>query len=150
MNRFLLSVWVLMVIACPVLGADGDRILGLWTTPDDDCKIEIFPCGEKYCGRIAELKERDYPAGDEGGMAGKPKVDRENPNPALRNRPLLGLQLMEGFTYAGKSVWEKGTIYNPDNGKSYKSKVSLSAPGRLEVRGYIGIPLFGGTSIWTR
>jgi len=149
-SRLLLPFLFLMVIACPVFGAGGDGILGLWITPDGDCKIEIFCCGDKYCGRIAELKDPNYPADDEGGMAGKPKIDRENRNPALRSRPLVGLQLMEGLTYVGKNVWEKGTIYNPDDGRNYKCKLTLSAPDRLEVRGYIGIPLLGGTSIWTR
>jgi uncharacterized protein (DUF2147 family) len=83
-------------------------------------------------------------------MAGKPVVDRENSNPDLRSQPLMGLQLMEGFTYNGKDVWEKGTIYNPENGKTYKCKMTLVAPNRLEVRGYVGIPLLGATSIWTR
>jgi len=148
--RFLLFFLVLTVIVSPVLGADGDRVLGLWKTPDDDCKIEIFQCGDKYCGRIAELQEPNYPADDKEGMAGRPKVDRENPDPTLRSRPLIGLVLMEGFTYVGKDVWEKGTIYNPDDGRSYKCKLTLSTPDRLQVRGYIGIPLLGGTSTWKR
>jgi uncharacterized protein (DUF2147 family) len=144
----LLSTILLLVSFA--FAADEDKILGLWNTPENDCKIEIYKCGNKYCGRIAWLKEPLYPADDEGGMADKPIVDRENPSPDLRARPLIGLQLMEGFTYIGKNVWEKGTIYNPDNGKTYKCKMTLSAPDRLEVRGFIGISLFGGTSIWTR
>jgi uncharacterized protein (DUF2147 family) len=132
------------------LAADEDKVLGLWDTSEKDWKIEIFNCGSKYCGRIAWLKEPLYPADDDGGMGGRPIVDRENPNPNLRSRQLLGLQIMEGFTYIGNNVWEKGTIYNPDNGKSYKSKMTLSALNRLEMRGFIGIPLLGGTSIWTR
>jgi uncharacterized protein (DUF2147 family) len=144
----LLSTILLLVSFA--FAADEDKILGLWNTPENDCKIEIYKCGNKYCGRIAWLKEPLYPADDDGGMADKPIVDRENPSPDLRARPLIGLQLMEGFTYIGKNVWEKGTIYNPDNGKTYKCKMTLSAPDRLEVRGFIGISLFGGTSIWTR
>ena len=130
--------------------ADEDNILGLWNTPENDCKIEFFKCSNKYCGRIAWLKEPYYPADDDGGMAGRPVVDRENPNSDLRSRPLSGLQIMEDFVYIGKNVWEKGTIYNPDDGKIYKCKMTLSAPAHLEVRGFVGIPLLGGTSVWTR
>jgi uncharacterized protein (DUF2147 family) len=144
----LLSTFLLLVSFA--FAGGEDNILGLWNTPENDCKIEIFKCDNKYCGRIAWLKEPLYPADDDGGMAGKPIVDRENRSPDLRARPLIGLQLMEGFTYIGKNVWEKGTIYNPDNGKTYRCKMTLSAPNRLEVRGFIGISLFGGTSIWTR
>ena len=130
--------------------AEEDKVLGSWDTPEKDCKIEIFRCGNKYCGRIAWLKDPYYPADDKGGMAGRPIVDRENPNTDLRARPLLGLQIMEGFTYMGKNIWENGTIYNSDDGKTYKCKMTLSSPNRLEVRGFIGVPLLGGTSIWTR
>jgi uncharacterized protein (DUF2147 family) len=143
-----LSTFLLLVSFA--IAADEDRILGLWNTAEKDCKIEIFKCGDKYCGRIAWLKEPLYPADDGMGMGGRPIVDRQNPNPDLRSRPLVGLQLMEGFTYIGKNVWEKGTIYSPESGKTYKCKMTLVPPNHLEVRGFIGIPLLGGTSIWTR
>jgi len=78
--------------------------------------------GIKYCGRIAWLKEPLYRADEGGGMAGRPVVDRENPNPNLRSRMLIGLQLIEGFTYIGKNVWEKEpstipTMARPINAK---------------------------------
>jgi len=146
----LVLLLTLLLLASFAFAADEDKILDLWNTPKNDCKIEILKSGSKYCGRIAWLKEPLYPADDDGGMAGRPVVDRENPNPNLRSRALIGLQLIEGFTYIGKNVWEKGTIYNPDNGKTYKCKMILSALNRLEVRGFIGIPLLGATSIWTR
>lgn len=139
-----------ILAASSVFGADADGILGLWNTPENDSKIEIFKCGNKYCGRITELKEPNYTADDKEGIPGQPILDRQNPNPALRTRPLLGLQLMQGFTYSARNVWEGGTIYNPDNGKSYKCKLTLSAPNRLEVRGFIGFSLFGRTSVWSR
>ena len=144
-------ILVAMVLSSSLaFGADGDDVLGLWNTPRNDCKMEIFKCADKYCGRIAWLKEPYYPADDDGGMAGRIVVDRQNTDPTLRDRPLVGLQIMEGFTYIGRNVWERGTIYNPNNGKVYRCKLTLSAPDRLEVRGFIGIPLLGGTSVWTR
>jgi len=143
-----LSTFLLFVSLA--IAADEDRILGLWNTPENDCQIDIFKYGDKYGGRIAWLKEPYYPADDDGGMPGSPIVDRRNPNPHFRTRPLIGLQIMEGFTYIGKSVWAKGTIYSPRVGKNYKCQMTLPAPNHLEVRGFIGIPLLGGTSIWTR
>ncbi len=93
----------LLLISFAIAGNE-DRILGLWYTAEKDCKIEIFKCGDRYCGKIAWLKEPLYPADDEMGMAGRPVVDRYNPNPDLRSRLLIGLQLMEGFIYAGNNV----------------------------------------------
>lgn len=150
MKRSIILLIGFILAASSAVGAEAGGILGLWNTPENDSKIEIFRCGDKYCGRIADLKEPNYTADDKEGIPGQPILDRENPNPALRTRTLLGLQLMEGFSYSGRNVWEGGVIYNPDNGKTYKCKITLSAPNRLEVRGFIGFSLFGRTSIWSR
>ncbi len=139
-----------LLMAPSAFATSTDDVLGLWSTPENKSKIEIFKCGDKYCGRIAQLKEPNYPPDDEEGMAGKTKVDRKNPKPELRTRPLLGLQLMEGFSYSGGNVWEDGKIYDPDNGKAYSCKITLPSPSRLEVRGFIGFSFIGRTSIWAR
>lgn len=144
------AVSTFLLTASFAFAGDGDQILGLWTTPKDECKIEILKCGDTYCGRIAWLKEPYYSADDDKGMAGQPIVDRENPNPRLRARPLIGLQLLEGFRYVAENVWEKGPIYNPDDGGTYKCRMRLSGPSRLEVRGFVMIPIFGGSSVWMR
>jgi uncharacterized protein (DUF2147 family) len=96
------------------------------------------------------LAEPVYPADDEEGMAGQEKVDRENPDEALRNKPIVGLVIVKGFEFDGKDTWRKGTIYDPDNGKTYKSKMKLESPDVLKVRGFIGISLIGRTTQWTR
>jgi uncharacterized protein (DUF2147 family) len=83
-------------------------------------------------------------------MAGLPRVDRKNPDQALRNRRLLGLQIMDGFVYDSESSWDKGRIYDPESGKTYQSKITLVSPHRLKIRGYVGIPLFGRTTTWNR
>lgn len=131
-------------------GNDEKQITGVWNTEDNRAKIEIFSCGGHTCGKIVWLGQPLYPAGDKGGMGGKPRVDRENPNPELRSRPLLGLQIMEGFEYIGNNTWAKGSIYDPESGETYKCKITLISHRRLKLRGYVGIPLFGKTSAWTR
>ena len=140
----------IILTATSVFGADADRILGLWNTAENKSKIEIFKCGDKYCGRIAELKEPNYTADDKDGPVGQPKIDRKNPDPSLRTHTLLGLELMHGFSYSGDNVWAGGKIYNPEDGKTYKCKMTLSAPNRLGVRGFIGFSLLGKTETWNR
>ena len=140
---------IFLLVAGVSWGAGGD-ILGLWTNQDGKAKIEIFPCDGHYCGKIAWLRQPVYPAGDPGEMAGLPRVDRKNPNLTLRNRPLLGLLIMEGFINSSATTWDKGRIYDPESGKTYKSKITLVSPHRLDIRGYVGIPLFGRTTTWTR
>ena len=138
-----------LLSASTVFGAGSIDVIGLWKTADDDSKLEFFKCGEKICARIAWLKEPDYTDPKEGPV-GTPKVDRYCPDPALRNRPMLNLQIMEGFTAVDDTHWEDGIIYNPDNGKTYHGKLHLVSPHKLELRGYIGISLFGSTYVLTR
>lgn len=142
-------VTLLLSTSC-LYGAEGDAIVGVWTTQEKEAKIEIYTCGVRYCGRISWLKEPAYSPDDEGGMAGKPKVDRNNPNPNLRARPLLGLTILIGFSYVGGNRWEDGRIYNPENGKIYRAKIKLAANNRLKLRGFVGISIFGETETWTR
>lgn len=131
--------------------ADGpDSILGMWMTAAGKARVEITKQGSVYSGSIVWLKEPLYPADDKGAMGGKPKVDRHNPDKSLRTQPIIGLKLVQGFTYVGDNVWSGGTIYDPENGKTYSCKMTLMMDGSLRVRGYIGISLFGRTEIWTR
>ena len=94
------------------------------------------------------LKEPLYPADDGGGMAGKPKVDRENPDPARRADPILGLRIVKGFAFAD-GEWQGGTIYDPNNGKTYKCRMWFDGE-TLKVRGFIGFSLLGRSTRWTR
>ena len=150
------TAWTLLLaavfLASPttVLGADADAIIGLWNTAENDARIEIYQCGTEYCGRISYLEEPNYPPDDKEGMAGLPMVDRNNPNPELRNRPLIGLRFMAGFRYLGTNTWDGGQIYNAENGKMYKAKISLADNNRLMLRGFWGISLLGRTETWVR
>ena len=136
--------------AAPLAGGDGDDILGFWFTDGADSKVEIYKCGDTYCGKIVDLKEKVYPADDERGMAGQTKVNRNHPDPSQQNQPLIGLDIMEGFIFNGK-IWSGGTIYDPKNGKTYKCKAEFAEDGaKLKVRGYIGISLLGRTTVWER
>jgi len=83
-------------------------------------------------------------------MAGQTKVDRENPDLSRRTQPLLGLVLLRDFDFVQDVLWERGKIYDPENGKDYRCKMTLTSPDVLRVRGFIGISLIGRTEVWTR
>lgn len=146
-----ISVWftLLLLTATTAFGAGSTSILGIWKTEMDESKVEIFRCGEKFCGKIVWLKNPNYTDSKDGEI-GTPVIDRHNSESALRKRPVLGLRIMEGFTEQSASYWGNGTCYDPKSGNTYRGKIHLAAPDRLELRGYIGIPLFGRTSVWTR
>jgi uncharacterized protein (DUF2147 family) len=134
----------------PAHASERDAIVGSWNTEEHDAVIAIFKCGGKYCGRIKWIREPNYTAEDNNGKSGLPKVDNRNPNPDLRDRPLVGLEMMYDFAYAGRNIWKGGRIYSPDNGKTYSGTITLISPDALHLRGFFVVPLFGRTTEWTR
>ncbi len=133
-----------------VFASGGDAILGVWNNEEKDGKIEIYRCGDRYCGKIVWAKEPNYPAGSTEGTPGTPRLDHNNPDPKLRKTPIIGLVIVHNFTYAGDNTWVGGTVYDPKNGKTYRGKMTLVSPNQLNLRGFVGIPLFGRTTTWTR
>jgi len=131
------------------LAQDADDIIGLWITAGGDSHIEIYKKGKLYFGRIAMLKKPNYEPGEVDGMAGQPRIDRNNADASLRNRPLIALELMTNFLFED-GIWRNGRIYNPRNGKNYRSRLKLTKSGELKVRGYIGFFWLGGSSVWRR
>jgi uncharacterized protein (DUF2147 family) len=76
-------------------------------------------------------------------------VCMRNPNPKLKSRPLMGLNLLEGLKFSS-GMWEDGTIYDPKTGKTYSCQIQLKSSQVLEVKGYIGFSLIGRTVEWTK
>ncbi|MBU3677788.1 MAG: DUF2147 domain-containing protein [Chitinophagaceae bacterium] len=98
-----------------------------------------------YAGKIVWLKEPIDPE------TGKPKLDKRNPDESLRNVPTLGLVNLKGFTYnEEEKEWQNGTVYDPKVGKEYSCKMKLQDANTLDVRGFIGVSMFGRTDTWTR
>ena len=153
MNRksfplLLMLLGVMMLLPGSGLKAQfkDDDILGVWLNQDKDAHIELFKRDGKVYGKIIWLKDPIDPD------TGKPKVDKHNPDPALRTRPSLGLEILKGFTFNGKAEWSGGEIYDPKSGKTYSSYMNFDGRDKnvLKLRGYIGISLIGRTNTWTR
>ncbi len=144
----------LVLLAITILATSAfsasDDILGSWFNQDKDAKIEIFKCGNDYCGKIVWLKEPVYPAGSKEGAPGTPKIDNKNPDAARQKTPLIGLQIVNGLQFSGDNLWKNGKIYDPDSGKTYSAKATLTSHDQLDLRGFIGVSLIGRTEKWTR
>ena len=120
------------------------------TAGDDQAEVTLVRDGDVLRGRITRLLEPLFPDDDET-HAGQSKVDRENPDEALRTRPVDGMEIVWGFHWDARDErWESGSIYDPKNGKTYRCYIELREDGTLKVRGYIGFTLIGRTEIWTR
>jgi uncharacterized protein (DUF2147 family) len=148
--KLLALIGLLFISATTVANTEGDRLLGFWFTENDNATVQIYREGDAYFGRIIALQNPLYADDTSTGLAGQAKVDRNNPDLAKQGRPIVGLNLLRGFIYIGDSKWRKGKIYDPENGKDYDCNIKLKGDGTLSVRGYIGLALFGRTTIWRK
>ena len=84
-------------------------------------------------------------------------LDREAPNPLcgrcqgeLKSKPVVGMQILRGLRRT-QGHYGDGTILDPDEGRIYSCAATLLDEGRrLEIRGYVGVPLLGRSQIWVR
>jgi len=161
MNKLKRNVSVLLIALMALLGttaslaADTSQaVVGTWlveSATGDPAHIEIYAKMvdgvETFYGKFTF-----FPGEDENGVnIGETALDGFNPNESLRDRRLIGLDMLEGMTYNEKKTrWDGGTVYDPDIGKYYKCRLSILDENRLQLHGYVGIPLFGRRDIWTR
>ena len=104
---------------------------GLWAISRNHVQIRIAPCGKTYCGRMVSADK----------LRQNPQIrDKMNRDPKLRSRPVQGLLVMTGFT-GGPTKWTGGSVYNPDDGRTYKSEMILVADNTLKVTGCVIKPL---------
>jgi uncharacterized protein (DUF2147 family) len=142
--RFHFQLTMLISILLPVLlavGSDTVSPVGIWK--NDDATFEIFEDQGKLSGKIVALREPRTPEG-------KDKTDIHNPDAAKRERPIIGLVFLSGFTQKSQTRWENGTIYDPKSGNTYSCSMQLDGPEKIDMRGFIGISLIGRTDVWTR
>jgi uncharacterized protein (DUF2147 family) len=113
-------------------------------TSEGESQIRIFRATNgKYYGRIEWLEEKED----------REKEDTKNPDEKLRERKILGIQLLNAFVYnKTEERWENGTIYDPDNGKTYDCFMWFEDdPDVLFIKGYVlGMKFLGRQTKWTR
>jgi len=118
-----------------LLASPGYALSGRWITQSGNLEIEIAPCGEALCGTAVKVL-----------------ANHSMSNPAMdapEKQPALGLKVLQDFVPDGENLWY-GRIYNRENGKIYRCRMTLLGSGDLEIRPYIVLPIFGQTQIWRR
>ncbi|MTI16341.1 DUF2147 domain-containing protein [Rhodobacteraceae bacterium RKSG542] len=93
---------------------------GVWKRADGSAKIQMTKCGSEICGKIVWLKN--------------PRKDTQNPKASLRNRDLIGIQILSKMKANGDKKW-KGKIYNAEDGKTYTAKMELLSASKLKLQG---------------
>lgn len=142
---YLASGLALLAVSFPALAADLDNdITGVWTSEELGFELEIYDCGDaSLCGRVVSASE-------------SPDVieQREHSSQAgqTRDQPIVGRELLSGFEadQENGAKWKNGRIFNPKNGKTYKSTLTLADEDTLKLRAYVGRPIFGRNLILKR
>ena len=118
---------------------------GTWKTIDDNTgkqkgEVTIVDSGGTFTGKVSKI----LVPGDENKTCTKCTDDR-------KDQPIKGLTILTGLKADGNNNWDGGQILDPENGKVYSAKMSLSEDGqKLNVRGFLGISLLGRTQTWIR
>jgi uncharacterized protein (DUF2147 family) len=137
----------LLVIALSSFAVPGAAVSaivpeGAWFI-DGAATVQIFDCSGQLCGRFIWLRTaRD--------TAGRLIRDNKNPDPIFRQRPLCGLTILQGLKPAGLDHWNSGSLYNPENGLTYRVSAELRSADVFVARIYMGLPLFGETKTLLR
>jgi uncharacterized protein (DUF2147 family) len=127
-TTFLLLFSTLILHANSFANSGPDAILGEWISQEKDGKISIYKQGDKFYGKITWSK-----------TPGK-----------LRTRDIVNTVILSDFKFKGSS-WEEGKIYDPKSGKTYDCILKVKDNNKvLDIRGYVGVPMFGRTATWTR
>ncbi len=156
------KTWLILGLALVCQGSwaqkdnnTADLLLGNWQPSNGRSVVQVYKGVEangespdKYYGKVVWLLE---PNDDKGN----PRVDINNPDSKQRDRPLKGMVIIKDLEFVGDAknrVWEKGTIYDPNNGSEYSFTCTLpkGSDNVMEGRGYIGVSLFGRTDTWKR
>ncbi|MEO8460913.1 MAG: DUF2147 domain-containing protein [Dokdonella sp.] len=143
-HKTLLIAALLLSASLPALASNASPI-GRWITFDEETQgakalVEIHEHDGKFEGTVVRIIK---------------SIEVDNPRCRActgehRDQPIVGMTILEGMHPDGDD-WSGGSILDPENGKSYSCRMSLSQGGdELEVRGYIGLPLLGRTQVWKR
>lgn len=133
-----------IALAATSFGATAaENLDGYWIDSHGEVILNIGRCGNARCGKVAWLKK---PRGPDLG----PLRDFRNPDPKLQSRLVCGLAVVTGFKKQRDGTWGDGTVYVPDHGMSFSGYAEILGPNHVKVSGYVLLPIFGSSEVWTR
>ena len=139
-----LAAAALMLAGLTVAGSALADPTGVWLNEAQDSHVKIYACeddDDELCGEIVWLKN---PLGKDG----KPRQDVKNEDKSLRDRQIMGLQIITGMEDDGGGEWEDGEIYNPRDGETYDAEMEEIDANTLKVSGCVWF--LCKTQTWTR
>ena len=139
MKKIILTVIGVMLAASAAFAQD---VIGKWKLKNGSAIVEVYQSGDTYNGKIVWLQKPTE-------ADGTPSKDKNNPDPSLRQRQLIGLNMLSGLKKNGNE-YTGGKIYDPADGKTYNCSMKVEGD-ILKVRGSIDKKgLIGRTMDWFR
>lgn len=124
-------------------GVPAPEAAGLWIDHTGRGAVEILPCADTLCGRIVWLKEPN-------DKAGQPLRDVNNEDRSRRTQTICGLQIIGDLRRQADGSWDKGWIYDPEQGERFDVELRLRTPDVLQVKGYKMLKFLSETYQWKR
>jgi len=149
-NQFLLSFFSLLLFSVNngktnSSAAAAELICGKWQTEQKNLTVQVYQVDDEFRARIIWFND-----GDSDKDIDK-WTDRKNPDPALRGRKILGMNVLEKLVYDPDSnSWEDGVIYDAKNGRNWNSSAFIDKDGKLKVKGYWHFKFIGKTMTFKR
>lgn len=128
-------IFILAAVLMSVTAASAQDVLGKWKLENGSAIVEVYKSGDVFNGKIVWLNK---PVEADG----TPAVDKNNPDPKLKTRELMGLNMLHGLKKDGDK-YSGGRIYDPAKGETYYCSFevkgnTLRVRGSLDKRGLIG------------
>ncbi len=124
----------LCAIATPAL-SDPAKVSGIWQSESGITRVKVAPCGGGLCGHVV--------------WQNSPSKDVYNPDPAKRERPIVGLQLVSGMKQVAPDEWS-GSIYNYEDGQTYHGKVKVIGANAIQIGGCVLGGMLCQSKTWTK
>ena len=128
-----------MLFAAFLAAPSADTVIGQWMTESRHGIVNIQRCGSSICGTLVT---------SDGLKANPALKDVNNKDEKLRDRPLKGITMLEGFTQSD-GLWDGGKVYNAEDGRVYKGRITPVDADHLTLRGCVFVP-FCKSQTWTR
>lgn len=125
-----------LLMASPAFALSDNDVIGVWRHPDNGSHIQIYACGQSACAKIVKVADPS-------------RKDDKNPDPKLRDRPVVGVVIMNGGKKAGPLKWQ-GKLYNTLDGGTYNGTLTLVSETELKLSGCIMGGLICDGRTWTR
>lgn len=145
MFKFLILFFITGFTPTPPVTHGPDQICGKWISVEKNLIVQVYKEGDNFKAKVVWFENIDNSKPMEAW------TDKHNPDPSLRSRKLIGMNVLRDLDYVPKSnTWENGKIYDSKNGREWSASAYINDKGMLKVTGYWHFKFIGHTMTFVR